>query len=159
MSRTIRRKNLKQNDRVRFTRAEFEDSLSDYLEGEWRGPKRYLGTRSATPADKIWWSDPYARVPHEYIRIGRWYIWEVVQHRDYDHYVAKCNARQYSDAGYASYYSKGGNPGIPRWFVNCYGTRPLRREHQRQIQRAWDNDAWDELSLEPFRHSLAWYYW
>lgn len=133
MSRTYRRKNGRnKNWRWIDSREEFEESQAIYLAQEWRELKYNSYT-------------------------GRYYYscWSnraVTHYRDYDHYLAAQKNSYHSDTRWW-----GG--GVPSAFVNLYCNRPLRQRHRVQIRRAWDNDTWDELSLDPYTDKAAWLYW
>lgn len=133
MSRTYRRKNGR-NKYWKWidSREEFEESQAIYLAQEWRE------LRYNSYTGRYYYSS--------------WYNRAVTHYRDYDQYIAAEKARYHGDRGWW-----GG--GVPSAFVNTFCNRPLRQRHRAQIRRAWDNDTWDELSLDPYTAKAAWLYW
>lgn len=138
MSRTTRRKKVSDNNNyyLHYTREEFEKAQVEYLAGDWRGKYTYTA-----------WD---GRVIE---RNRKWYTWEVTFYRDYDQYLGAMKAKYHADR------TRKRCGGIPHWFRNIHSTRPLRRKHRREIQKALDVDNGEELHLSPFTRDLGWWYY
>lgn len=136
MSRTIRRKNLK-NPYLNYKAEEFAERRSEYEAGEWRGENRYFNYLTGE------W----------YTRKNKWWNWEVSHYATFDHYMASREAKHHADHGYQC-----GRTGAPKRYRKVL-ERCFRARHKCQLTQAVKNGTEDDLLLRPFLHDAAWWYW
>ncbi|MND59075.1 hypothetical protein D3C80_502580 [compost metagenome] len=136
MSRTIRRKNLK-NPYLNYKAEEFSERRSEYEAGEWRGENRHFNYLTGE------WKT-YKK---------KWWYWEVSHYATFDHYKSSREAKHHADHGY-----KCGRSGAPKRY-RIVLERRFRARHKCQVIQAVKNDTADDLLLKPFVHDAAWWYW
>lgn len=134
MSRTYRRNRYKGAGIWRNieSREEFDQLKQEYLSMEWK--KSYISQWDGTE------------------RTTKWRPLDIANYRDYDHYLAAEEAKERHGYG----WRLGNGPG---WFYTLYFNRPLRKKQKQQIRRAWHEDNFEELVLEPYIRDSGWTYW
>lgn len=71
----------------------------------------------------------------------------------YQQYVNKKTAKFRGD-------SRSGKYSPPKWWRTQFCNKPLRRGHKTQLHTTLrQDDAWDGLSLIPYRNEKKWWYW
>lgn len=136
MSRTIRRKNLK-NPYLHYTAEEFTSRREEFEAGDWRGENHYFNYHTG-----------------EWVtRKKKWYDWAVASYVTFDHYKASREAKHHADHGYQC-----GRSSVPRSFRNVL-ERALRAKHKCQIVQALNNGTEEDILLTPYIRDAAWWYW
>ncbi len=136
MSRTIRRKNLK-NPYLHYTAEEFRDRRNEYEEGSWRGIRQSFNYFTGE------W----------YTSRRKWYDWAVASYATFEHYKSSREAKHHADHGYQC-----GRSGAPKRY-RIVLERRFRARHKCQVIQAIKNGTEDDLLLKPFVHDAAWWYW